>query len=275
MPKFDGTPYTELTNPEGDDLIGVCKDDSEADPSLATKYTKFSTLATWIIENLSTTRIDGLRLTWNSGTSISVGTGECYAENGDFIDVASAITLSSLSLSNDTGYHVYVYLDTGSAAEVVTTAPTAWKGDAYSKTGDTSRRYVGSLFTDSGGDVRYFWHSGNLMLYGRGDPLATPYRVASGLTASSATAVSCNGIVPATALSARIRISTNANRNLLIGDSALSTTSYMIILPAAVDDAQLIIEDIPLASQSFYYMYGAAVGAGSFNGSVLGYHFSR
>lgn len=113
------------------------------------------------------------------------------------------------------------------------------------------------------------------MLYGRGDPLATPYRVASGLTASSATAVSCNGIVPATALSARIRISTNANRNLLIGDSALSTTSYMIILPAAVDDAQLIIEDIPLASQSFYYMYGAAVGAGSFNGSVLGYHFSR
>ena len=108
------------------------------------------------------TRIDGLKLIWNSATSISIGTGLCVAENRDVINVTSAITKSSLSLSSSTWYHIYVYLDSGTpAAEVVTTAPTAWKGTGYSKTGDTSRRYVGSIRTDGSGNVYKFIHNLN------------------------------------------------------------------------------------------------------------------
>ena len=38
MPKFDGTPYTQLTAPARGDIQGVIKDISEADPASQTKY---------------------------------------------------------------------------------------------------------------------------------------------------------------------------------------------------------------------------------------------
>jgi len=84
--------------------------------------------------NLANTRIHGARLIWNSVNSLSVDIGSCYAENGDFINITGTLTASSLSLSNSTWYHIYVYLNSGvPAMEVVTTAPVAWKGSAYSK----------------------------------------------------------------------------------------------------------------------------------------------
>lgn len=44
MPKFDGSPYTELTEIADDDLFGVLKDISEADPASQTKFAKAQTV---------------------------------------------------------------------------------------------------------------------------------------------------------------------------------------------------------------------------------------
>ena len=128
-------------------------------PSVGTGWVAIKSIANSAASERITTAIDGLKLTWNSATSIGIGVGACYAENGDWIDVTAAITKASLSLSVATWYHIYVYLSAGVAsAEVVTTAPVAWKGSAYSKTGDTSRRYVGSIKSDGSGNVYNFSH---------------------------------------------------------------------------------------------------------------------
>jgi len=86
---------------------------------------------------------------------------DCYCENGDRIQTASDISASSLSLSASTFYHVYAYLNSGTPTiEVVTTAPASpYKGTARSKTGDTSRRYIGSILTDASGYIFDFIHN--------------------------------------------------------------------------------------------------------------------
>jgi len=190
-------------------------------PSVGTGWAAIKSIANPAASERITTVIDGLQLIWNSATSIGVGVGAGYAENGDWIDVTSAITKASLSLSNSTWYHVYVYLSAGVAsAEVVTTAPVAWKGTAYSKTGDTSRRYVGSVLTDSSGNVKKFIHmlSSNMMLYMKFALNAAPQRVLTTGTASTATAVSLTSIVPVTASMPYLRVVSTADQSLYTGD---------------------------------------------------------
>ena len=87
----------------------------------------------WISQFPITTRIDGLKMTWISATALDIGTGECYAENGDNIVIASIIHKTSVTMTASTMYHVYVYLNSGTpSAEIVTTAPVLWKGIARS-----------------------------------------------------------------------------------------------------------------------------------------------
>lgn len=103
--------------------------------------------------------IDGLRLEWVSGTSLRVTSGMAYIESlGYAIDVPAAITKSSLSLTVSTWYHVYLFDNAGTPdIEIVTTAPAAaYSGTARSKAGDSSRRWLGRLRTDSAGSIRPF-----------------------------------------------------------------------------------------------------------------------
>lgn len=221
------------------------------------------------------TRKDGIRLIWNSATSITVGRGLAVAENRDVINITSAIVKSSLSLSASTWYHIYVYMSDGSpAAEIVTTAPTVWKGTAYSKTGDTSRCYVGSLLTDGSGNIYQFTHNPktNFIRYVANSLLASPFRVLDTGTATSATGVPCSGIVPITATQALVRIYVSISPKLYIGYSNLSTSVYSLAFPS-IDDILSVYTDIPLAGQAFYYMF-----EGANNGcwiDVNGYYFDR
>lgn len=226
------------------------------------------------------TVIDGLILTWNSATSITVGVGSCYAEDGSFIDVTSALVKSGLSLSVSTMYHVYVYLSGGTpAAEVVTTAPAAWKGAAYSKTAATTRRYVGSIVTDGSGNVRNFVHNSflNAILYKKFQSNAAPFRVLTGGTAASATAIGLSSLLPVTSAIAYVRISSTGDQTLFTGDDNGVSSSQMTVALAAGNAAvqtASVIHPID-ASQQLWYRFNAAVGAGSANVDVLGYYFNR
>jgi hypothetical protein len=232
------------------------------------------------ISSNTSTAIEGLRVIWNSATSITVDTGSVFAENGDFIDVTSALVKSSLSLSADTWYHVYVYLNSGvPAAEVVTTAPVAWKGTAYSKTGDTSRRYVGSIKTDGGGNVYEFEHNpfDNFMLYRNVQFAASPFRVLSSGTASTATAVDVSGIVPVTGTFIYIRPTSTGDQVFYVGhNSSLSTSNWLVALQIGSSIQQQTYARIPQdASQDIYYRFNTAVGGGNAHIDVNGYWFDR
>lgn len=234
------------------------------------------------VESLLLNRIsiDGLQLTWNSATSISVSAGGCVAENGDILSVASAITLSSLSLSASTWYHVYVYLSGGTAtAEVVTTAPAAWKGTAYSKTGDTSRRYVGSIVTDGSGNVRNFVHNWivNQMLYRKFQSTATPFLVLNAGTSATAAAVGCSGVVPVTTAAALVHIVNIADKVLWTSeDNGVASGQVTYALGVGNTTAQrMTVPHLLDGSLQLWYSFQAAVGAGGASMYVEGYWFKR
>lgn len=237
---------------------------------------EITAIETWLLAGwLGTVRttIDGLKLAWDSATSITVGVGACFAENGDFIDVSSALTLSSLSLSASTMYHVYVYLNSGTpAAEVVTTAPTAWKGTAYSKTGDTSRRYVGSVLTDGSSNVYEFRHNAanNLMMYYVALN-AAPFRVLSGGTATSTTSVSVSGAAPSTAISIALSLfnSGTAFSQLLTAGGSLMLA---VQTPGTGLQSRLTTAQHPLDGSDIYYNVSSG---GNLTIDVLGYSFER
>lgn len=226
------------------------------------------------------TAISGVRLLWNSTTSIDVGTGKCWAENGDLIDITSAITKSSLSLSASTWYHIYVYLSGGSpAGEVVTTAPAAWKGTAYSKTGDTSRRYVGSILTDGSSNVKCFVHftQSGYMTYSNFRSDTSPHRALNGGTATSATAVALTGIIPVTALLVYMRLTNLADKSLYTSEnnSVSSTQNTVALTPGNTATQSAFLAHPMDGSQQIWYVFASAVGVGAAYLDVLGYHFRR
>lgn len=234
---------------------------------------EITALETYLLNRIS---IDGMKLTWNSATSISVGIGSCVTESGDIINNTSTLTASSLSLSASTWYHVYVYLSGGSpAAEVVTTAPVAWKGTAYSKTGATSRRYVGSIKSDGSGNVIPFLMMGNWMYY-RANLRATPFRVLSGGTATTETSVACNGIVPVTSRMAIMRMAnSDASITFVTGTSDDGITlSASVNLNAFGAGSQVVVEQLLDSSQAFTYLF-ASSPSGAVYIDVHGYQFER
>lgn len=226
------------------------------------------------------TIMDGLQLTWNSATSVTVGIGSCYAENGSFIDVTSALVKSGLSLSVSTWYHIYVYLSGGTpAAEVVTTAPAAWKGIAYSKTADTTRRYVGSIKSDGSGNVYEFLHQlpGNVVHYANVVSAGSPFRCLTAGTASTATAVALSGVVPVTSRIAKVRIINTADQILYsdLSSSVSTTVHHSAVYLGSTVQQRIVIMHTLSASQQIYYLFAAAVGSGGANLDVLGYQFQR
>lgn len=157
--------------------------------------------------------IDGLKMVWNSGTSISVTSGAAFIPSlYKNLPSTSTLTLSGLSLSASTWYHVYLYLNAGTPTiECVTTAPDApYYGTARSKTGDTSRRYLGSVCTDGSGNILQFQHNAfaNKITYLGAD--YTPRNLLHGGKANAPTNISCAAIIPATAISVDILL-TNAD----------------------------------------------------------------
>lgn len=150
--------------------------------------------------------IDGLSMEWVSGTSLRVTSGAAFIPGrGSALELPSAVTKSGLSLAANTWYHVYLFDNAGNAdVEVVTTAPAApYIGTARAKTGDTSRRYVGSVRTGASNQILRFTHDSSSQSINYVVDLNTPplLLVSNGTTANGGTgvAVSCASAVPVTA----------------------------------------------------------------------------
>lgn len=140
--------------------------------------------------------ISGLLPTWVSATSLSFTPGMAAIESlNTVLNAASTITKSSISLAASTMYHMYLYSNAGTPdVEISTTAPAApYRGSARSKTGDTSRRYLGTFKSNASSqiDTGYWVEVGgasSLMVDGCGNN----FRMANASTYDSTTWTSYN-----------------------------------------------------------------------------------
>ena len=223
-----------------------------------------------ILNRLNRGFIDGLKMTWVSATAIDIEIGAAFVPGlGKIVNVDTKISKTGLSLSASTFYHVYLYENSGAAAvEVVTTAPaTAYWGTARSKTGDTTRRYIGSILTDGSSNVIKFIMSGTSIKYNTTIVATSPFRVLSAGTATSTTAVSTAGVAPTTATLVSIFVINNASTPALDLKNAAGN-----VLASALAGQRYAVDTF-VESQNLYYSNNA--GSGNANIDVLGYTFER
>ena len=163
--------------------------------------------------------------------------------------------------------------------EVVTTAPVSWKGSAYSKTGDTSRRYVGSVKTNSSASVYKFTHNleSNMIVYQNAALNASPFRCLTTGTATTATSVSLSGVVPVTSTFVNLRLVNTADQTVYTNsDNSVSTTSFQMVLVAGNVVQTTLLNVHPTdSSQNVYYYFPLATGSGGANLDVYGYFYDR
>jgi len=226
--------------------------------------------------------IDGLRMEWVSGTSLRVTGGAAYVPGlHGILGVESPITKSGLSLSANTWYHLYLYRNGGSAdIEISTTEPAEpYSGAARTKSGDTNRRYIGSIRTGASGEVLGFYHRGDSILWHQ--PSGSPYRILSAGKATTPTPISISGICPATASMVFFKGNNFANS---AGDSSVLNVG------SASDKFQFALHPDPIAENAYgaipidvgstniYYYFSSAPSSNSNSGAYLdvtGYGYAR
>lgn len=227
--------------------------------------------------------ISGLKMTWNSVNSVSVSTGEAVIPSTGLLETVNAtLTLSGLSLSASTFYHIYLFDNAGTPTiECVTTAPDVpYRGTARAKTGDATRRYVGSVLTDGSGNLWFFQQILTRVSYGWGGAGAAPQRPLSGGTATTATSVSLTGGIPSTATFANVRATNgDAAQGLRLANSlvpgAVGSTGAGTNFLYAVSANSNGYFDIPVdGSRSVLYWYVAAP-TGVCSIDLFGYIYER
>jgi len=227
--------------------------------------------AAWHVAGTSPTyplnALSGLKMLRVSGTALTIESGYAVLPDGTLINVASAITKSSLSLSGNSWYHIYLYLNSGAPdVEIVTTAPASpYFGVARTKNGNTSRRYIGSVRTDDSGNLYDFDHNPitNYVAWVT-SVFINMRRVLIDGTATTWTAISLANASPVTVSGAMLYVTTPAGAGIFLGTVSVEITSVGVGLR--------VVTNLPTRNQSIYYRMSAA---GSGNIDLLGFFFER
>lgn len=221
--------------------------------------------------------IDGLKMVWVSGTALTVTSGAAYVPSlSKVLRASSDIAKTGLSLTASTWYHVYLYSNAGTPdIELSTTTPAAaYSGTARTKTGDTSRRYVGSVRSNPSSLLHKFNHeeSAGIVTYLVTVNTASLTLLSGGVSTSDVT-VSAAGAAPITSRSA-ICLLENAGSGgvTLIGNadvgSPVAANFVLYLRPGG-----LAYMGVPLtSSQNFAYV---VTGASSLSAYCTGYRYER
>ena len=223
--------------------------------------------------------IDGLRMEWVSGTSLRVTGGAAYVPglNG-ILGVESPITKSGLSLSANTWYHLYLYRNGGSAdIEISATDPAApYSGAARTKTGDNTRRYIGSIRTVASGEVARFRHNlPGRILYNADINL---FRVLNnGTNVDPPANISLTGAIPVTSRAARVLVENSAANTVAFSNPDLTTTGIGTAILFFLRSTGVVEAELPTSEgRQLNYAYFTAPGAGTGASVwVAGYSFER
>lgn len=179
--------------------------------------------------------IEGLKMVWLGLTSIQVVPGSCYMPSLNRVyKVPNALTVTPPA--GVTGFaHIYLYDNAGAPAlEMVTTEPAAYWNGARTKTGDTTRRYIGSVLLASGAAYN-FRHYPDLsrVTYLYGTPSAAPFSLLSGGTSTSAALVAAANACPSSATHIDLLVSAGGAGSVFMGNedqaNALSSSNWLFV----------------------------------------------
>lgn len=225
--------------------------------------------------------IDGFKLNWTSVNSLTFSSGTCYIPSlGRNVNSPGSILVSGIALGVSTFGHAYFYLNSGvPSIEVVTTAPSApYNGVARTKTGDTTRRYLGSVLTDSAGNIYEFdmLPESAFMQYRTPLTNAAPFRVLSGGAATVPTNISLTGIVPTTATIAYYRCINTSTTGAIVFyyNSTYSAPNGIVGNTQQAFAGSTFTGDLimPCVAQNIAYSHGAPPAAFL---DVKGYWYER
>jgi hypothetical protein len=209
--------------------------------------------------------IDGLNLVWASpGTNfnnITATPGACWIPGSSkVLNFPSTLTPTTGTPSATTWYHFYVYDNAGTPAiEVSTTAPVAYKGNSYQKTGDATRRYIASRKTDGSGKFYNFQKIGVTVRYLENQN-QSPFTVLANGTSTTEATVSCTAAVPVTARSVKVQLeNTSTTQIAWFGSSIDSVTGGTAAGIGYVQTQKQYADFLALdSSQAFSYWFSAA-----------------
>lgn len=182
--------------------------------------------------------IDGLKMTWVSGTQIQVSAGAAYVPGPKRIAELAAATTLTPSLAVSTWYYVYLTVSGATVGvEAVTTAPAApYTGTARTKTGDSSRRYLGAFKTDASGAIIGFDNlAGGLLFYRIPSASFGNFQILAGGAATTPTDLDCSAYIPATAKLGYFQLQINAGTltNLMPSGVTASPVADLIVTRGA------------------------------------------
>lgn len=219
--------------------------------------------------------IDGLQMKWVSGTALTVTSGAAYIEGSSKVLSATAdIAKTGLSLTASTWYHVYLYDNAGTPdVEIVTTAPASpYNGTARSKTGDTGRRYIGSVRTDSTGALFKFYVSLGEVFYL--EKVGVRQFLVAG-TAAAPTAVSFATLAPVSATFITVSQLNSSATTAVIDSSDMNYSPGSARWMEATGNSNFTFS-IPLpASRNLSYYYVSAPSSGSLYLTMISYRYER
>lgn len=213
--------------------------------------------------------IGGMFLEWVATNSMRITAGACSIPGVGTINFSNPVTKSGLSLGASTFYHLYAYLNNSTPDFEITSAAPAqpYIGRSRTKSGDSTRRYIGSFLTNSSGAIVKFVHNSGQILYTEG----VARILQSGATGDFLTA-SVSALVPITSRLALVAL-TNSHptapfRVRPVGfANAINTRMY------GVPGNGFAVGPLPI-SETLTYEYQVDTN-GSGNLDILGYFLER
>lgn len=223
--------------------------------------------------------IDGFKMEYVSGTQIRFTGGSAYIPSlGRAITLASPVTKTP-TLAANTWYHNYAYDNAGTPdVEVSTIAPAVpYTGTARVKTGDTSRRYIGSIRTNASSQIMRFTHTHASGDFRWGElPSAAPLRILTAGSATVSTDVSTAGCAPITGAAIFTRVLQNGSTGIVyigspVDGTAVSISNYTVSLEATKE----LYTFLPIINQTVKYIFGTAPASSGAFLDVLGFQYER
>ena len=226
-----------------------------------------------MLSSLSSGSILGLTMEYLGVASVRLYGGSCHVQSSDVMVQIQTQDLTIAGIQPFTAYHLYVDGAGSTPAAVFSTAaPSApFAGNARSMTGNTARRYIGTVITNASAQIHRFQQNGDEVSYLTNN--ANPFRVLSGGTAAVRTAVSLSNIVPPTANYAQVMIINNANEQLFVDIPELGNVGA--VSRYSCQGGQRVCLTTAAPSRTLQYFYGSSpTGGGAFI-DVYSYRYLR
>jgi len=244
--------------------------------------------------NLNRREMYGLEMSAPSNVTLAASAGCAWIEgmNGAPLSVAALATITP-TLAASTYYNVFAFVSSGAltleavsgGAAGSTNPPVAFAvpaGNARSKTGDTSRRWLGTILTDASSHIRPFLHrelGGGLceVIYLADTSAAAPFKLLTAGAAGTFTAVDASGVAPnnGTVLELFVNVSCNITAGAGAVIISVDGVGYSALINSAATGSMQLSWWQPVnaaTTAALYYKIGGSTTADLY---CWGYRYRR